>query len=207
MLLLLFFVPLVSGATLHGEVYDLDFDIVNNVIVEINSEPRQSVIASDGSYSFELNIGSYVLLAKYYVGQELIASVEEEVEIVDEGDYVIDLILFPVFDSEIDEDIDVEFGESNGFNYWLIFSFVLIGLLALLFFKKKKPKKKFEEQDELEDVLRFIKKNGGRVTQKDIRKDLGLSEAKASLIITELEYKKIVQRIKKGRGNVIILNK
>ena len=101
LLLLLFLVPLVSGATLHGEIYDLDFDIVNNVIVEIDSEPRQSVIASEGSYSFELNPGDYILLAKYYVGQELIASVEEEVEIIEDGDYVLDLILFPVFDGVI----------------------------------------------------------------------------------------------------------
>ena len=42
---------------------------------------------------------------------------------------------------------------------------------------------------------------------KDIRKAFGLSEAKASLIITELEHKNLVKRIKKGRGNVIILNK
>jgi len=53
----------------------------------------------------------------------------------------------------------------------------------------------------------IIKKEDGRTTQKEIRKQLPLSEAKVSLIITELEEKGVVKKIKKGRGNVIILNK
>ena len=57
------------------------------------------------------------------------------------------------------------------------------------------------------DVIKFIKEEGGRVTQKDIRKKFPYSEAKISLIITELEKDNIVERIKKGRGNVIVLKK
>ncbi len=34
---------------------------------------------------------------------------------------------------------------------------------------------------------------------------LDLSEAKISLILTELEHKGKVEKIKKGRGNVILL--
>ena len=37
------------------------------------------------------------------------------------------------------------------------------------------------------------------------RTELNLSEAKVSLIITELEAKQKVEKIKKGRANVIIL--
>jgi len=203
-LLLLLCIPLVSAATLHGSVYDLDFELVENAIIEVNSEPMQSMIAKYGSYSFELNVGDYILNAKYYIDQELIASTSEEVSIIEEGDYVLDLILFPEF-SDIEDDFDVEIDEDdNNLVLWVIGVFVLI--LIVFFFVKKKPKK-IEEEDELQDVLKFIKKQGGRVTQKDIRKNLGLGEAKASLIITELEDKKIVRRIKKGRGNVIILNK
>ena len=56
-------------------------------------------------------------------------------------------------------------------------------------------------------IIRIIKENKGRITQKDIRKQIPLSEAKISLMITELEDKGIVKRIKKGRGNIIILSK
>ncbi|MFH1064650.1 MAG: hypothetical protein V1729_06210 [Candidatus Woesearchaeota archaeon] len=57
------------------------------------------------------------------------------------------------------------------------------------------------------DVLEVIRSEGGRTTQKEIRKHIPLSEAKISLIISELEHKKIVHKVKKGRGNIIILNK
>ena len=41
---------------------------------------------------------------------------------------------------------------------------------------------------------------------KELRKEmLYLSEAKVSLIVTELEHKGLVEKIKKGRGNVLIL--
>ncbi len=70
-------------------------------------------------------------------------------------------------------------------------------------------KKEIEKEipENLDGVLKVIKQSGGRTTQKDIRKKIPLSEAKISLMITELEHKGIVERIKKGRGNIIILKK
>ena len=41
--------------------------------------------------------------------------------------------------------------------------------------------------------------------QKDIRKNFPSSEAKISLILTELEEKGIIKKIKRGRGNIIVL--
>jgi uncharacterized membrane protein len=52
-------------------------------------------------------------------------------------------------------------------------------------------------------VLAFIRSHK-RVTQKEIRKSFPMSEAKISLIITDLESQGKVRKIKKGRGNVII---
>ncbi|MFC1769333.1 helix-turn-helix transcriptional regulator, partial [Nanoarchaeota archaeon] len=52
-----------------------------------------------------------------------------------------------------------------------------------------------------------FKKEGGRTTQKDIRKNFPQSEAKVSLMVTDLEHKGYLEKIKKGRGNVIILKK
>ncbi len=78
--------------------------------------------------------------------------------------------------------------------------------IYLKYFRKKETKTELDE-DDAEKVKEFIKKSKGRTTQKEIRKNLAMSEAKASLIVTELEHKGIVTRIKKGRANVIILNK
>ena len=45
------------------------------------------------------------------------------------------------------------------------------------------------------------------MTQKEIRKHFAMGEAKISLLITELEALNKIKKIKKGRSNVIILNK
>ncbi|MBI5397870.1 hypothetical protein HZB03_00255 [Candidatus Woesearchaeota archaeon] len=59
---------------------------------------------------------------------------------------------------------------------------------------------------DLQAVIAFLKREGGRTTQKDLRREIPYSEAKISLMISELEDKKLVKRIKKGRGNIIIMN-
>src|SRR3989344_2647515 len=57
-----------------------------------------------------------------------------------------------------------------------------------------------------EESSRKTKKHDGRINQKELRKEmLYLSEAKVSLIVTELEHKGMIEKIKKGRGNVLIL--
>ena len=40
--------------------------------------------------------------------------------------------------------------------------------------------------------------------QKDLRKRLGLSEAKVSMIVAELEEAGIVKKIRKGRANILV---
>ena len=57
------------------------------------------------------------------------------------------------------------------------------------------------------EVLAIMEKNGGRITQLDLRKALPYSEAKVSLIVSDLESRGIVKKIKKGRGNVLIINR
>ncbi|RME31019.1 hypothetical protein D6789_04015 [Candidatus Woesearchaeota archaeon] len=63
----------------------------------------------------------------------------------------------------------------------------------------------FEAPNELDRVLTLIKKAGGRITQKDLRKQLPESEAKVSLMIAQLEAQGKIQKIKRGRGNILIL--
>ena len=60
--------------------------------------------------------------------------------------------------------------------------------------------------DDLQKIIELLKSQQGRTTQKEIRKQLPQSEAKISLMIAELEKKGLVKKIKKGRGNIIILN-
>ena len=50
-----------------------------------------------------------------------------------------------------------------------------------------------------------MKQKHKRTTQKEIRKIIPLSEAKISLMITDLESRDLIKKVKKGRGNIIIL--
>ncbi|NPE29552.1 hypothetical protein HNV12_16645 [Methanococcoides sp. SA1] len=59
--------------------------------------------------------------------------------------------------------------------------------------------------DDLREVLDIVIANGGRITQKDLRGKLRYSEAKVSLIVSDLENRGLVDKFKKGRGNIIII--
>jgi uncharacterized membrane protein len=233
-------------ATIHGAVYEWDsFDPLEHVIVEVNSTPSQSMLANYGIYSFNLDPGTYLISASYYSGNELTAYTEEEVTITDDGDYVLDLILFPVYydDSLLNESEFTELDDIASFSdsddeapssvlpessVLIIVIFLIIILGGVLFFVKQKKNSSTSEDsssddlsdefvfddtiyglaglpDDLREVVSIIAKNDGRITQKDLRTKVRHSEAKVSLMISNLESRGIVRKFKKGRGNIIIL--
>ena len=59
--------------------------------------------------------------------------------------------------------------------------------------------------DDLKEIIHILESQGGRMTQKDLRARLNCSEAKVSLMITDLEDRGLVHKVKKGRGNIILL--
>ena len=209
LLIILFIFSNVNAATIQGNVYDFNLDPLKNTIIEIDTTPKQSVVAKDAFYSFEANPGNYILTAVYTENNYIIYKIEEEIEITGEGTYNLDLILFPTIEEEVYEDLDLElidFENGKTFNYWLVVIIALVIIFLIILFWKKKPKPKLEG-DISDKVLEIIKKQGGRTTQKEIRKHIPMSEAKISLVITELQHKGIIKKIKKGRGNIIILEK
>ncbi len=58
---------------------------------------------------------------------------------------------------------------------------------------------------DLQQVVDIIKINGGRITQRDLRSKISYSEAKVSLMVSDLENRGIIEKFKKGRGNIIVL--
>jgi len=210
-LILILLIPLATAAEIRGTIYDTSLKEVNNAIVEVNSTPVQRIVAKDGKYSFNLPPGGYILTATHKD-----ESAEEEITIESEGIFNIDIFLFPAFAEEqelLEEDININQlePEKNIFPIVLIV-LAIIAIIFYLSYKFKVIKKRFKEvkkeeiiDSDLEKVIEIIKNHGNRTTQKEIRKELNLSEAKVSLIITELEAKQKVEKIKKGRANVIIL--
>ena len=241
---------LASAAVVHGTTYEWStFEALENTIVEVNSTPPQVLVASSGSYTFDLPEGSYTIRAEYYRGNLLEYCAEEEITIVGDGDFVLDLLMFPPIE-EVYLCEDINFSEDL-FDYEepqedeedstvLLYATGILSVLAIIsaLFLWKRGKKGAGKEDyryepvkpepeapggpgepeelehggaesaipsDLQEVLSIIRERGGRITQKDLRLRLNCSEAKASLMITDLEDRGLVKKMKKGRGNVIIL--
>ena len=104
-LVFLLAIPIAFSATIHGTIYDLSLDKASDVRLEIDTEPQQFYISKNGSYAFNVPVGSYEVKAEQYIGSLLKASVTENITIKDDGTFVLDLILFPTIE-EIEEDIE-----------------------------------------------------------------------------------------------------
>jgi uncharacterized membrane protein len=211
--------PSVLGATIHGIVYDFGLNQLSNAVVEINTSPNQQMVAKNGTYSFSVPPGQYSLSARHDKSD---SEITENISALSDGDYVFDLILLPSIENEealLNEEADVPFVEDvvqdRPVTHWLLWVVVFIVLGYIVYRVSKKPERIIEKEiikeikevvvdDELQKVLEFVEKEGGRTTQKDIRKQFPYSEAKISLMIDELEAKGLLKRIKKGRGNVIV---
>lgn len=258
LLIILFFSLDVSAAILKGNIYDFGLEEKTNVIVSIDSVPKQAIISIDGSYDFTVPLGNYTVKADYYENQMLGLTATDTIIITDaQGEYTLDLILLPAIQDEMDEfnfDIEELTSTKSFFDVrYLLYVVIIVLLVAIVFLYKsykkknntvlytidqpvqtsvsidmgantkvthvtepefitKEPDKKKEQPQEVtyhdklvSQVLKVLKENGGSLTQKDIRKNFTSSEAKISLVLAELEHKGQIEKIKKGRGNIIVL--
>ncbi len=232
--------PLAISATLKGSIYNTKLELETDTLVTINTQPEQKYLSKDGNYQFDVSPGKYTLTA-----QKIDEETSEEVEIVKEGEYVLDLFLIGGLGEEDDlwNDVEQELDtdvvmdtESSSWVYWLVgIGVLLIVAGTVLWWLRKgreKPtshvKKDIKEEKIIEvkeakttselkqelaaepgyldETITIIKRYGGRIYQKELRKEMmHLSESKISLILTELEHKGKIEKIKKGRGNAIIL--
>jgi uncharacterized membrane protein len=207
---------------------------VNGVLVTINTTPVQQKVTENGSYFFESIPPGHYKLKAYFKQEGIELYAEENVTITQEGKYVMDLILFPILfedDTGIEEiDFSIPDNQHNdyGWIFWIsgIAVSVGAGLIYLIFRKRGEIKDKtvetFERDkislqpeqhaipldslpEDLREITDILIREGGRISQKDLRRRLGYSEAKISLMIADLERRGIVEKVKKGRGNIIFL--
>ena len=83
-------------ATVHGTMYYwFTLEPLNNSIVEVNTIPQQTQVATEGQYSFKLPQGEYTITASYWRDNFLLYYAEENLTILGTGgDYAVDLIAF-----------------------------------------------------------------------------------------------------------------
>ncbi|MFH0969909.1 MAG: hypothetical protein V1776_00395 [Candidatus Diapherotrites archaeon] len=230
---LLFAFPSAHATLIEGTVYDgLTLEAVQNAIVTLDTNPAQTKLAKDGIYSFEAGEGKYTLKATLMeqgiVVQEAIQLITIEGE---KGTYTIDLILLPII-GEIpdvtlpDEEPPITVWDQlaqSTIGWWMVIGIVLVGAgYAILNVRKntfspteeekKQVEKKTEEKKEeiildtyAKEALHHLQRGGNRMTQKELRALVNIGEAKVSLVVSEMESYGFIKKIKKGRGNILIL--
>lgn len=249
--------PTVSATTIHGIVYEWStFEPLDNALVEVNSTPAQFRVATSGVYSFNLPPGDYLIKTSYYTNDTLEYYVEDNITVTDlEGDYVFDILLFPLQNEGEDfpdEDIgnisyDIEESTLPSFDWtYTAVALLVMCLAAVAAYYHYQARAEDEEEtdagheseteietgtvaglvaehpprpvlvpetpdteslpDDLGEVLDIILQAGGRLTQKELRSKLRCSEAKVSLMVTDLEDRGLVRKVKQGRGNIILLD-
>ncbi|ADE36096.1 Uncharacterized membrane-associated protein/domain protein [Methanohalophilus mahii DSM 5219] len=248
-------------ATVHGSLYNwYTLEPQEDVILEINTTPAQTIVASNGIYAFTLEPGSYLIKARGYENGKLTSYSEEEITIKKQGDYVIDILLYPAYEEDIEDFNDTELNnlttsveedtriveetsDDRDNSYYLLILIIPLLIVAIYFYRHNKEKnvknsvtsspdiseieqahelekagekshtsrpKEAETKEEelpadLKEILAIIQKAGGRITQKDLRQKLNCSEAKTSLMIADLQRRGLIDKFKKGRGNILVL--
>lgn len=193
-----------QAATITGTIYTYDLDKAQGAVITINTTPRQVIIAADGTYQAEVPRGEYQLSVS--INNEI--QEEETLTINDEGTYNHDFIIFPKL-VEIETPIlpenliEEEKEETNKYGWLITLGIILILAGAIGLTIRKKPKKKTPKEEDIEEqLLRYITKEG-TTTQKELRKKIPYSEAKISLMLSSLQAQGKIEKIKKGRGNII----
>ena len=115
-----------NAAIIQGTIYDLSLNKITNAIVEINTKPIQKTVSVNGNYLFNVPLGEYNITVKT---QKNVIIAQEEIEIINEGTFSIDLFAFPDLNEdntleELDLDINESDLETNN-NYVIPFSIVL----------------------------------------------------------------------------------
>lgn len=100
-LALLFLPGVVLGATISGTAFEwFTLEPIGNIIVEIDTIPKQTIVSGDGSYSFNAGEGTYTLTAQYFEDNLLVYEATETIVIGEDGSFIIDLIMLPSLEDE-----------------------------------------------------------------------------------------------------------
>lgn len=192
-------------ATIHGATYAWDtLEPLNDTVISINSNPPQSVLAKDGMYSFELGPGDYVITARYYRNNSIIYSKETTLKIEEEGNYVFDLLLYPVSENPVKKTAEDEISNVNNVNPtektrtdFFTVSYLPVALMVLFLLgggyklsrKQKKMKinrsqeGKFDATGILANILAKIPGSGVKPGFENIREAASAKELVKELVI------------------------
>lgn len=206
--------PGVDAATVYGAIYDSQMNPVTKTVVHINSSPPQRHISRYGGYSFIVGEGEYEITAELTYNNITRTIASQRITIDQDGEYRIDLF--------VSDDISFEqpLEQETGYWWWWI-GIILVGGIGMwglgIWYAQRFKGNSTETSQSVvvsesepithplkAKILSILDKHQGKVSQRDIRKELRYSQAKISMVLTEMEQDNTITRIKSGRSNTII---
>ncbi len=230
--LLLMFVQAGHAAKVHGAIYDREMNTLRKTVVYINTTPMQRHISKYGGYSFIVAPGNYVLVANLSINNVTRTIAQEHITIPDDGEYQIDL--FAHHNINVSAWQSQEEADSGPFLWLgivLLGIALIMAVVSVIFLRRRLEKTseavqstrrqlhvqrsrrsgpdwlvKIPEPDRAlaRAIVQMLRNNEGQLPQKAIRKNVGFSEAKVSMVISSLESAGVVEKVRKGRSNHIL---
>ena len=194
------FLPVAMPFMLSGNIYGPDLSY-SSAVLRVNSTPPEQKVFN-GSYSLELPAGTYEIYA-YLPSEGLVF----DDNITLSGDMSYDIILLPELGMEEPPAMDVDVDSSHKSWPYIITGVAALAILALAVIGLRMMASRKPDIDEHAIKALEIMEKEKRMNQKELRKLLGLSESKVSMLVSELEAIGAVKKIRKGRANIIVFRK
>lgn len=198
------------GAYVYGDIYSSDLEKINQTAIKIEGNFTYQLVTEKANYSVFLPEGGYTITASTFDESGNAALYAQERVNVGAEDQRVDLVLRPAWRFE-----------------WA-FAILALGAIIAVFlwsnrhwagqaggkeaqeaeepaaFREKQPlAEQIELDEDAKSVLRSLDGMEGRATQKELKEALKFSDAKLSLILTELEGLGHIKKFKRGRANII----
>lgn len=196
-LALLLIVGCSSPAFVHGDIYSSSLEELDGTLIRLEGRFSYQLVVPGSNYSIFLPEGSYTISASQFDEHGGLLLYAQQDIMVGGEDQEIDLILYPP-----NQDILLAVG--------------IMAILAAVFLfanrrwrarDKQTGTRKSTESHALDGdalkVLAALESSDNRATQKELRQSLRFSDAKLSLILTELEQTGRVKKFRRGRANII----
>ncbi|VVB70814.1 Uncharacterised protein [uncultured archaeon] len=209
----------VEAVVLSGTIYDSDNDqVAKNILMKLEGTNSYQYFSTNGTFSINVTPGNYTVLLLDIVNNTLMRQGSESIFI--EDDSVNDFLIFPVESGYSQDYVNVSqlfdlpeatvdassSSTSSSSNYLLLYLVILLllsGIIAYFLFLKRKPilsTNNLVLSSEEQLIYNLIKKEK-IISQKELRKNVSFSEAKVSMVLSSLEEKGLLRRIKKGNAN------
>jgi hypothetical protein len=198
----------VSAAYVHGDIYGPGFEKVDRTVIRVEGRFTYQLVTDKSNYSIYLPEGEYGISATAGTDRGDALQYLDAINVGAE-DQRLDLVLRPSWPLE-HTILIIALGALGAVFLWSnrLWGKKAAPEAAVAGHEKGAPippvrRTPVELDDDAKSVLRVLEGAEGRATQKELKETLRFSDAKLSLILTELEQLGRIRKFKRGRANIV----